>query len=202
MEVGVGGELLHVVGKGGEGAEPKRNLGSVAASFKYTPGRYQRAFAITSGAGGGWSPAGTSFGADLGGVVGFENPWVTPFLNGRVAYGLPVTRREINLGECDAVDCSGDLETTARMSLAELLGVGLKIAFPEFLARRTWVGTRILAGAQLAWIHDIDPHEPPHGLDRYEFFMSYGVGFEITLGRVAQWPRGWKTEYPGMWPRP
>lgn len=201
VEIGLGGEVLHVsTGGGDEMAEPRRYVGALSGSVKYTPGRHQRAFAITSGAGGGWSPGGTHFGADLGGIVGIENPWFTPFLDARVMVGVPVTQREIDFGECS--ECAHDRAlSTPRLSLAEAFVVGGKFVFPEFRVARTWVGVRLLVGEQVGWIHDVDPRDPPHGFARTSLFVTPGATLEITLGRVRQWPDGWRSDYRGLWPR-
>lgn len=201
VELGVGGEVLDVaVPREDETTEPRRHVGAVSGSLKYTPGRVQRGVAITSAAGGGWSPGGTHFGADLGFVLGIENPWFTPFFNAKVMVGVPVTERELDFGECN--DCPKNRAVSApRLSLAEAFSVGGKAVFPEFRAGRTWVGLRLLVGMQLGWIHDVDPREAPQGFARNVFFQSPGATLEITLGRVRQWPDGWRSSYLGAWPR-
>ena len=201
VELGVGGEVLQVLDpEGDEMAEPRRHIGAVSGSVKYTPGRHQRGFAITSGLGGGWSPGGSHFGADLGFILGIENPWFTPFFDARVMVGVPVTQRELDFGDCG--DCPNNRAlSTPRLSLAEAFTVGGKVVFPEFRSGRTWVGLRLLVGLQLAWIHDVDPRAAPRGFERNVFFQSPGAALEITLGRVRQWPDGWKSSYLGVWPQ-
>jgi hypothetical protein len=69
--------------------------GSVRAAVKYNPSYLERFWALRGGVGLGFSPIGEYATGDVGLILGFENPWVTPFVSGGCFRSQPFDTRRV-----------------------------------------------------------------------------------------------------------
>lgn len=131
------------------------------AGLKYQP---VSALALSFGLGGGGSAAGGFISPDLGAVVGYENPYVVPFLSGRAFTSQPLGARSIYLGSDDGTPRYSKPQTTYGLGA----GIGLRIRFSQDTA----LSNALLVGAGLTDLFDQGHRES---------FLSLSLGVDIIL---------------------
>jgi hypothetical protein len=129
---------------------------TLGAGVKYCaildPGRC--ALALTAGAGGGAYDRGALFGGDAGAILGWENPYLVPFIGARIGVGVPVAPRAVY----DGNNCyfkgppCGAVFNTPKANLILTSFAGLRFPLP-FLERPR---IALLAGYSTTWMFDGD----------------------------------------------
>lgn len=121
-------------------------------------------FALTGGIAAGGSAGGAFLSPDVGVIAGFENPYVVPFVSGRLILSQPISAREVEF-----VDDGVAFMQAPQFTYGYNLTTGLRIPVGP-LAKP--LRPAILVGFGITQIFD---GEDDAG------FMSGNVGFELTL---------------------
>ncbi len=100
--------------------------------------------------------------ADVGAVIGYENPWVVPFIHGGGFASIPIKPKEVNLTSPGDEDQHFD---TAEKTVGLSLGAGLRVP----LALNS---TSILVGLSHTHVWDNDSDNG---------FMSLSGGVETSF---------------------
>jgi hypothetical protein len=135
------------------------------AGVKYCPiadGR-RCPLALTLGLGGGAYDHGVLFGGDGGAIVGFENPYLVPFLAGRLGFGVPVSARPVYDGStCDsfppAQPC-GNVYNTPKADLVLGASLGLRWPVPPLGEHLS-----LLGAYDVMWMFDGDRDQVVHAI--------------------------------------
>ena len=117
-------------------ADEHRGLYTARLGLKY---RLHEHFALAGGLGAGIAPAFGFFGGIDGGLVGaYENPYVVPFVAGRISFNGPVNPSEVDTGQPDADEPGASVAAPART-----LGVSAELGVRIPLGRRVASGKRM-----------------------------------------------------------
>jgi hypothetical protein len=162
--------LSHVLGDSSSRAF--RGIGSGRLALKWNPPHLERYLAVTGGAGGGGSAAGGFLGADLGLVLGFENPYVVPILALQLHGSLPVGARTVDISDPD--EPPGSRLDHPRLTYGHELTLGLKVR----LQPRRWLRSPALtAGYSFLTLYTRDAA----GERQHETFSALGLQLEVPL---------------------
>jgi hypothetical protein len=104
------------------------------AGLKYCAAGHDPArciLALTGGAGGGAYDASVLFGADVGLILGWENPYLVPFVGARAGFVVPTSPRPVNDGAtCDG--CTAVFNTPGpNFAVAATAGLRLPLPFRQ-----------------------------------------------------------------------
>ena len=105
-------------------ANTNRGVGMARVGTKYRPTSYEH-LALVGGVGGGYSPAaGAYLSVDGGAVIGYENPYLVPYVSGGLFGSVPLSPNEIDV---TAVDDGMTYVDTPEATLGLTLSAGLKL---------------------------------------------------------------------------
>ena len=125
--------------------------GSVRAAVKYNPSSLKRFWALRSGAGLGFSPVGEYVTGDAGLIIGFDNPWLTPFVSGGGYISQPFFTRVVDFGVDEEGGGSAD---EAELTYGWEFGGGFRIGPFDFINDGPSVAIHVLG----AWTNCTSPN--------------------------------------------
>lgn len=120
------------------------------------------ALAFTAGTGGGAYDHGALFGGDAGAILGWENPYLVPFIGARIGVGVPVSARAVYDGTtCDLnpPPCRA-VFNTPKADLILTLSAGLRHPLPFLHEPRV----ALLVAYGGTWMFDGDVDQSVHAL--------------------------------------
>ena len=134
---------------------------SVRGGLKFQPLDW---VALGVGVGGGGSAFGGFVSPDIGLVVGYENPYIVPFIEGRAFISQPIGARSLYVGQDDGETRYTKPQTTWGLAA----GLGLRVPLQHVEP----VGHSLLLGVSLTDVFD---------RERREGFLAASVGVDIVL---------------------
>lgn len=121
--------------------------------------------ALLGGVGGGYSAAGGFMSPDLGGILAYENEYITPFLGARAGLSLPIAPRTLDLTHEEASPLFDRPELTWIVNVS--LGAALSLPDPD-----DTVALSLPFAIHFTELRDND---------RREGLLGFGIGLRVTL---------------------
>ena len=125
LELRADATLASILANGRADTSPWIGSGRVGVKALFAPSFPHLAW--TAGLGGGTSAGGAFATADLGVIVGYENPIIVPFLSVAGLVSVPLTRHEVDITRADAEPGDPAVLDTPNTTLGARVGFGVRV---------------------------------------------------------------------------
>lgn len=177
LEAGVQASLLAIDDQGWD-VDKKPYVGNIRIAAKLSPEPVRRLLGLRSGLGIGFSDAGEFFCIDGGLILGFENPYIVPFLNPGMYISFPFNTETVDFGVDDddpddpmPTGYADDLEITWGFEA----GLGFKLYPLGFFKKSEFRKSFAIYGISSFTQCVVQHHED------IELFLSFGGGIEVSF---------------------